>query len=75
VPVTCEPAARAVVSDDGSTIRLVLYRKHAWVEISLVQSITLAGQLLEAACLRLCRIASNTAAVHVGSRAARVRGR
>jgi hypothetical protein len=51
-----KPAARAVVSDDGETIRLILYGEDgavATVTLAPVRAIALAGELIEAALLRL----------------------
>jgi hypothetical protein len=51
-----EPAARAVVSDDGTEIRLTLYTNaHAAAAIDLdpVRAVRLAGKLIAAALLRL----------------------
>src|SRR5260221_11486436 len=51
-----EPAERAVVTDDGETIRLAAYRGNiavAEVELSPRRAITLAGELIAAAARRL----------------------
>lgn len=51
-----EPASRAVVGDDGQTIRLTLYAETVAVaaaEIDPVHAIMLAGKLIEAALPKL----------------------
>jgi hypothetical protein len=51
-----EPAGRAVVSDDGETIRLTLYGDEgvgASMTLAPVRAIALAGELIAAALLRL----------------------
>jgi hypothetical protein len=56
MPIDAEPAARAVVSDDGEAIRLTLYGEGgsvAAVELDLVRAVALAGRLLKAAAPRL----------------------
>jgi hypothetical protein len=55
-PTAWEPASRAVVSDDGQTIRLTLYAEIGAVaaaELDPIRAITLAGKLIEAALPRL----------------------
>jgi hypothetical protein len=52
-----EPAARAVVADDGQMIRLTLYRQNgeaaATIELQPLRALALAGDLLDAARRRL----------------------
>jgi|SRR5580700_6872935 hypothetical protein len=55
-PADTEPTARAVVSDDGTEIRLTLYTNaHAAAAIDLdpVRAVRLAGKLIAAALPRL----------------------
>ena len=55
-PTEWDSADRAVVSDDGTVIRLALYRedgKADSVELSPAAAVALAGRLLEAALPRL----------------------
>jgi hypothetical protein len=55
-PADTEPAARAVVSDDGTEIRLTLYTNaHAAAAIDLdpVRAVRLAGKVIAAALPRL----------------------
>jgi hypothetical protein len=57
-PADAEPAARAVVSDDGKIIRLTLYADTgvvAAVDLDPLRAIALAGDLIEAARPRLDR--------------------
>ena len=54
--VAAEDAARAIVADDGSAIRLVLYREDeavAAVTVNPVRAIALAGDLIAAAAPKL----------------------
>ena len=56
VPIDAKPAGRAVVSDDGKTIRLALYAKTgavAAVELDPTRAIALAGKLIDAALPKL----------------------
>jgi len=55
-PTEWDSADRAVVSDDGTVIRLALYREDgraASVELSRAAAVVLASRLLEAAVPRL----------------------
>ena len=56
VPIDAKPAGRAVVSDDGKTIRLALYAETgavAAVELDPTRAIALAGKLIDAALPKL----------------------
>jgi hypothetical protein len=58
MPVEAEPAVQAVVSDDGTRIRLTLYSEagaEAAVALTPIRAIALAGRLIAAASLRLSR--------------------
>ena len=51
-----EAAARAIVSDDGATIRLALFTVHGGgmaVVLAPVRAVALAGELIRAAILKL----------------------
>jgi len=55
-PPSGSPLARAVVSDDGQTVRLTLYAETgavAALELDSIRAITLVGKLIEAALPRL----------------------
>jgi hypothetical protein len=55
-PTEWEPASRAVVSDDGRTVRLTLCAETgavAAVELDPTRAVALAGELIEAALVRL----------------------
>ena len=55
-PNDAQPAARAVVADDGQEIRLTLYREEGAVAsaaLDPIHAIGLAGRLIEMALLRL----------------------
>jgi hypothetical protein len=56
VPADAEPASRAVVSDDGQSIRLALHTDTgviAAVELDPIRAISLAGELIDAALPKL----------------------
>jgi hypothetical protein len=56
VPADAEPASRAVVSDDGKVIRLILYAETgivAFVEVDPIRAIAVAAELIGAALPRL----------------------
>jgi hypothetical protein len=68
-PVDAEPAARAVVSDDGIRTLLTLYREDgaaAAVELNPEHAVELARRLLEASSARLWR---TTVATRAGAMA------
>jgi hypothetical protein len=55
--IDAEPLSRAVISDDGETIWLTLFRedaKAASVELSPAEAVALASRLIAAALPRLC---------------------
>jgi hypothetical protein len=54
-----EPAARAVVADDGTAIKLMFYSADGaacGLELDPAHAVSLAGRLLEAASARLVRL-------------------
>jgi hypothetical protein len=56
LPVCTDPAERAVVSDDGTALRLVVYRgAEAISQVALdpTRAVRLAGELIAAASVRL----------------------